>query len=100
MTDMTPEEIARKLTAGQKRVVCFLGSEWMAGPQLPRHIINCLSELCAADLVEREFMDEGPAAVTVGDGEFSVKLSACWHFHLTPLGLRVRAILEKEPNHE
>lgn len=93
---MTPAEIAAGLSEAGGRAIRHLDAQWTAGPSLPATVIDCLSGLLAVGLIEREFMDEGPASIIGNEREYSVRLSACWHFRLTEKGRAVRAILEKE----
>ena len=90
-------EIAKGLTKAQREALVLLDGMWGAGPQLPDQLLDgVLAHFRSMGLVEREFGDEGPPRYSVGDYELTVRLSACWHFRLTPLGLSVRRYLQEE----
>lgn len=95
---MTPaHQIAEKLTEAQRRAVVAFDGQWVAGPTLAYEQLDAISALRSLELLDREFADEGPARQSVGDDVLHIRLSACWHFRLTPLGLAVRAhLLSKE----
>lgn len=86
---MTPEAkaIAAKLTD--------FGYDWRAGPDLPDEAIRAIPELRRAGLIERAFLDEAPAKISLRDGAIAVGLRACWHFRLTDAA---RALLKHQPH--
>lgn len=90
------EQIAAGLTAEQRWALNLLSDTWQAGPRLHRVVLDNLRALGGAGLVDRDFLDDTPARFTTDVESTSVRLSACWHFRLTPLGLEVRAILNQE----
>ena len=94
MTDEQIAEIAGKLTEARKKAINALSEQWCAGPELPRAVTTGrLQWLRDSGLVEREFGDLSQSCAATGGG-FRVRLSACWWFRLTPLGLAVRKYLE------
>jgi hypothetical protein len=97
---MTPDPaavaaVADGLSAKQREAVASgFSDEWQAGPNLPGRLLSAIKPLEALRLVERQFGDEGPPVHSERGSELFVKLSACWFFRLTPLGLSVRRHLE------
>lgn len=88
------EEIVKGLSEGRQRAIQLLGCEWQAGPMLDEVVLDNLTWLREAGLVERKFMDMAPARYTDTDGGICIELGACWHFRLTTAGLKVRALLK------
>jgi hypothetical protein len=89
-----PAKVDASLTKAQREAVVMFDGQWVAGPTLPDAQLNHIHVLRECELLERNFADEGPARQTVGIDYAQVRLSACWHFRLTPLGLAVREILK------
>lgn len=87
------EEIVRKLTVGDREALEDFVGQWVAGPTLGDGALSAIKALRDAELLERRFADEGPPVHSVGEYALTVKLSACWHFRLTPLGIQVRDYL-------
>ncbi len=87
------DEIVRKLTKSERSAVAAFDGQWSAGPTLPAFMLGAIAGLRDAGLLERQFADEGPTRQFVGDDCLQIRLSACWHFRLTELGLAVRARL-------
>jgi hypothetical protein len=90
-------KVARSLSEAQREALPSFCGQWIAGPSLPDGILAEIGALREAGLLDREFMDEGPPVHFVGDCSLTIKLSACWHFSLSPLGQQVRAYLETNP---
>lgn len=95
---MDAEQIAAGLSERRQHAVLLLNNEWQAGPLLDETILDNLTWFREVGLVERKFIDMGPARCTDTDGGIRIELGACWHFRLTPLGLSVRAILQEPPH--
>lgn len=94
MTDEQIAKIAGKLTEVRKKALAALSEHWCAGPELPPAVTTGrLQWLRDSGLVEREFGDLSQSCAAIGGG-FRVRLSACWWFRLTLLGLAVRNHLE------
>ena len=91
----TPEQIAAVLSEAGKGAVLLLGEEWQAGPTMAHKVIEHLLWLRDAGLVERQFGDRSNI-LSKGSRCVSARLSACWYFRLSPLGLAVRAILKEQ----
>ena len=90
------KQIAEGLAPVERKSLGAFSEEWAAGPNLSGFVLNSIRALMAGGLVERTFMDQDPPKHGQRGGELFVKLSACWFFRLTPLGLAVRAILKGE----
>ena len=92
MTD--PAQIVRSLSKAQREVV-YLLSDWGAGPDLPDFALEEIGFLRSINIVKRQFRDMGAPETSERIDGFSISVGACWWFCLTPLGLAVRAELEK-----
>ena len=90
------EQVAAGLSAEQQRALSGFTDEWQAGPNLPGHMIKAIKPGEALGLIERQFGDKGPVDFSSRGSELRAKISACWFFRLTPLGLAVREILRRE----
>ncbi len=99
MSDCTltacPHAASLQLSATQKRAILALSADWSAGPDLPDHVLSELNALQAAGLVMRRFGDQALPALTVDEDAIRLKVRACWHFCLTPLGITVRTLVER-----
>lgn len=84
-------QLAKELSEARMGALALISDQWSAGPNLPSMVLDHLFALREACLVERKFMDEGPPITSLGEHEMHVRLSACWHFRLTPLGCAVLA---------
>ncbi len=85
------ENLAAQLGADQKRALMMLNGEWSAGPRLPAEVLDHLSALRHGGLVDRQFADDTPVTITAGtDTVLTARVSACWFFRLTPLGMKLR----------
>lgn len=85
------EALAKELTVPQRYAVKLMTRDWLAGPRLSDAVLDNLDVLRRHGLVEREFADDTPVTIT-GDihTELTARVSACWHFRLTRLGLGVK----------
>lgn len=95
MTDLA--KLAAGLSKAQREAVPMLSADWRAGPSLPDSLLPELKALRELGLVEREFGDVGKPELSMSDAGFRARMSACWWFRLTPLGLQLRAYLEHNP---
>lgn len=91
MTDQSIAQIAAGLTKAQREAVASLSDEWQAGPHLADETIECLRDLRSMALVERDFGDMAPVERRDSSAGIAVRVSACWFFRLTGLGLAIRA---------
>lgn len=89
-------EIAEGLSERQSKALSRFTDDWQAGPAMPGEMIAAIKPGEATGLIERQFMDGTPPVYSQRGGELQVKLSACWFFRLTPLGLAVRTHLESK----
>ena len=89
MTQPDIAEIARGLTAAQRDAVDEFMGMWRAGPDLPGKVLRSIYPLMTAGVLEREFLDEGPPVHSTRGGEKFVKVTACWHYRHTPLGIAI-----------
>jgi len=96
MTDIP--QIAARLTEAQRRAVVAFDGQWVAGPALPDDQLDAIGALREHDLLEREFVDEGPARQSIGNDALHIRLSACWHFRLTETGLSLAQYLRSQDN--
>lgn len=67
------------------RALAWLGDGWNAGPELPDHVLNVLTNLRHNGLVERRFGDHTERRVFLGN-EARIRMTACWWFRVTPKG--------------
>ncbi|MFK4871649.1 hypothetical protein [Novosphingobium sp. ZW T3_23] len=88
------ETLAAQLGADQKQAVMLLDGEWHAGPRLPCEVLDHLYALRNHSIVDRQFADDTPVTFS-GDVDtmLTARVSACWHFRLTTIGLRLREYL-------
>lgn len=93
MTDAA--KIARGLTKAQREALAWFSDEWGAGPDLPDFVLDEVTQLREQRLVKREFGDMGPPETSEMIDGFSVSVGCCWWFHITDIGLAVRAELER-----
>lgn len=95
-TDAEVAAIAAKMNYRVRTAISQLSDAWQAGPDLSEVVIDYLKYLRSEGLVEREFGDDQPAECRIGRTIVQVHMVACWHFRLTPLGLRVAQHLKQE----
>jgi len=88
------ERIAAGLTPAMEKALLALSYDWKAGPTLRDSDAEQMTGLRELGLVAREFGDMGKN-ITASETGFRVRLSACWYFCLTDLGLAVRKVLER-----
>jgi hypothetical protein len=68
----------------QQAALAYLGTDWHAGPDLPDHVLEVITPLREAGLVEREFGDMGPPETSETVDGFNVHIGACWWFRAVP----------------
>jgi hypothetical protein len=91
-------KIAGSLSEAVCAAIGLLGSQWMAGPELPDEVLDQLGHLRAAGLIERRFGDFAASTRRCDEDGIAIHMSACWWFRLTPLGLAVRSHIEGNSN--
>lgn len=85
------------LSPRQQCALAQLSRGWVAGPELPDHVLDELGGLRAAGLVERRFGDQGDPTMTIGNDAISFKIRSCWYFKLTPKGIDARNVGDVGP---
>ena len=75
--------------------LAWLGNDWHAGPDMPDHVLDVITPMREAGLVERKFGDMGPVETSERIDGFDVHIGACWWFRITDKG---RAFAAQQPS--